>query len=146
MDVGARVTDPLVREHARLESLLDRAVAALGEGDERERARAWGELESELLAHMDAEERLLLPLFHRVSPRGAAIVGQEHRHIRARLAEVGASIAAGRPDRALARAFAAELRAHARSEERLLYRWAEVDLGPAERESVLVAWPLPRHG
>jgi 16S rRNA G1207 methylase RsmC len=122
---GAPASDfeRLFEDHASFEALLDRLIGAFEHGEEDDRRSAYTALRIALLSHMEAEEFLLLPLLHRSSPRSALVVGQEHRHIRSRLKELEGAV--GQPShRGLARSFAAELRAHTRSEEQLLYRWA----------------------
>jgi hemerythrin-like domain-containing protein len=135
--MSAPIRDEFLADHDRLEALLERLLAAFEANDREDRARLWSEFESGLLAHMETEEAHLIPALQRVSPMNARIIVQEHRHIRARLTELGVALDLHTLRLDTARAFVDELRAHARSEDRLLYQWAEERLGHVEKASLL---------
>jgi hypothetical protein len=108
-------------DHLRLEALVEQILSASEAGDAESLATSWSALEEGLLAHFDAEETYLLPALLRTSERNARVIIGEHQHLRARLAELGLAIERHAVRRAMVRSFIYELRAHARSEERLLY-------------------------
>ncbi|HVJ93862.1 MAG TPA: hemerythrin domain-containing protein [Labilithrix sp.] len=130
------IRDQLLEDHAQLERLFERLLAAFAANDREEVARLWTEFELGLLGHMKAEEADLIPMLEHASPRNARVVIQEHRHIRSRLAELGVAVDLHTLRLETARAFIDELRAHARNEDRILYQWAEERVGPAEQLSL----------
>src|SRR5678809_1402573 len=121
----APIRDQFLADHGRLERLFARLLTAFEANDREDVADLWAEFESGLLAHMETEETQLIPALQRVSPRNARILVQEHRHIRARLTELGVALDLHALRLDTARAFVDELRAHARSEDALLYKWAD---------------------
>jgi hemerythrin-like domain-containing protein len=135
--MSAPIRDRFLADHDRLETLLKRLLAAFEANDRDDIAQLWTEFESGLLAHMAVEEACMIPALQRVSPTNARILIQEHRHIRTRLTELGVAIDLHCVRLDTARAFVDELRAHATSEDRLLYQWADDRLDHAEKESLL---------
>lgn len=131
-------------DHAEIESLLERVIAAFESGDRSAVSAAWMRLEGRLLAHFDAEEQHLIPMLLRAHPRAATAVLADHRHLRARLAELGAGVNLRVVNVRTARAFFDELRAHAAHEERALYRWADEHAPDSVRASLLQAVEVPR--
>lgn len=114
----------LRHDHARLDASFGELLDQFEEGNLRAVRAAWRELDDGLHAHLAAEERFVLPLFEQVDLREALALRAEHVTIRAMLAELGVGIDLQLVQRDLARTFVAGLRAHARREEELLYRWA----------------------
>jgi Hemerythrin HHE cation binding domain len=138
------IREGFLADHLRLEALVEEVLAAFEANDREGVARLWTALESGLLAHFDAEETHLIPeLLSSTSARDARVIIGEHRHLRARLAELGVGIDLHMVRVEMARDFVHELRAHARNEERLLYPWADEHLGENEQRSMLDAL-LPR--
>jgi len=135
--VSPAVRDHFLADHRRLEDLFERLLTALEANDREDMALVWTEFESGLIGHMQTEELELIPVLQRDSPRSARIIMEEHRHIRTRLAELGMALDLHTLRLDTARAFVDELRAHAKSEDRLLYQWAEESLDDAEKESVI---------
>jgi len=119
------IRERFLAEHQRLEDLLERLLAAFAANDREDIARLWTELESGLSAHLHEEETSLFPAVLRASDRTTRVLVQEHRHIRARLAELGMALDLHAVRLEVARAFIDELRAHARNEDRLLYACAD---------------------
>jgi hemerythrin superfamily protein len=126
-------------DHQRLEVVFERVLAAFADDDREAVAAEWTQFDSALLSHMDAEERTLIPRLFRVDPRSARALLHEHAHIRSRLAELAAGVDLHMVRQEMARAFIEALRAHARSEERLLYRWADAYLDEPAKETALDA-------
>jgi hypothetical protein len=130
----AALHGPPSSEHERHERLLEDLIAAFDADARQDAARLWRELDGELAAHMDFEERHVLPVFRAVDRREAHALLQEHDLVRHRLIELGVGV-----DLYLLRVdvvaeFVALLRAHARREAALLYRWAEQEL-PAPQQA-----------
>jgi hemerythrin superfamily protein len=144
MDDALEVADSPIRDrfladHQRLESLLQRLVAAFASNDREDMARLWAEFDAGLLAHMEAEEKHLIPALLRAGAREARILVQEHRHIRARMTELGTAVDLHLARLDSVRDFIDELRAHAQSEDRILYRWADEHFDDPGRASVIDA-------
>jgi polyisoprenoid-binding protein YceI len=119
----------LSEDHARLDRSF---IALVDEAETRDQADLrpeWQAFERELLAHMAAEETHVIAAFRRQEPAEAEALLREHEEIRTKLTEMGIDLElhALRPERVAA--FVAELRAHARREESLLYPWAARQLG-----------------
>ena len=130
----------LARDHERLDQLFEELRAAFDADARHDAARLWGELDQGLGAHMDFEERHILPVFRAVDRREADELLREHELIRRRLIELGVGV-----DLHLLRVevvvdFIALLRAHARREDALLYRWAEKEL-PESAQSLFLPPP-----
>lgn len=139
LEISDSLREPFLRDHVRLEALFERLLVALEANDRGDIARYWTEFESGLLGHMETEEAHLFPVLQGVSPKSARILVQEHRHIRTRLTEIGMALHLHSLRLDTARAFIDEVRAHARSEDRLLYQWADGRLDPAEKTATLQA-------
>jgi hemerythrin len=149
----ARTTMPLsirqhfLADHVRLETVLEELIRAFEANDREDVAALWAELDSGLLAHLEAEETYMIPALLAFSEREARVIIGEHKHIRARLIELGAGIDLHIVRLESARDFVEELRAHARNEDRLLYRWVDDHLSEREREALLAPprarLPLP---
>jgi hemerythrin-like domain-containing protein len=136
---GYQVRERLVQDHGRLERTLEQVLAAFEANDQDSVATSWAKFDTELLAHLDAEERFLIPPLFQVNQRAARTILEEHRHIRTRLTELGAGVDLHIVRLGAARAFIEELRAHARHEDRLLYQWADEYVGEADRGLLLNA-------
>ena len=126
-----QLRERLLSAHRDIEAELS---AVLAVADTADRARRWTAFRDTLLAHLALEEAHLFPALQRSSERDARVLAHEHRHLRTRLAELGTARELGD-----ARSFAAELHAHATSEDRLLYQWAEDASGDDERADLLSA-------
>ena len=82
--------------------------------------RCWIDFEASVLAHFDAEEKILFPELLAKGNRAVRVFIEEHRHLRAKLAELrhAANLQSLRIH--AVRAFVDSLNAHARHEERIL--------------------------
>jgi hypothetical protein len=121
--------------HARL---LD----ALTELAQMERAtqqtKAWQALETRLLAHMRAEEDLMLPDFGLMHSDDAAHVRGAHERIRQCIVQVQDTASTRGLDPRALDELGTLLRTCAAFEERLLYPWAERQLRPSKRGEFLL--------
>jgi hemerythrin-like domain-containing protein len=130
----ARPLGALLRfDHERLEASFLDLVDEFHEGDRDDLRAAWARFERGLLAHFDAEERYLLPLFARVDPGEAAALVAEHDLFRREVAELGVGVDLHVVRLDAARELVDGLREHAAREERLFYRWAEAHVDRARR-------------
>jgi hypothetical protein len=89
---------PLIRshflaDHLSAETRLDSLLAALAANDHSNSAQVWKGLASGLVAHLGAEEALLIPALLVARERDTRVLVQEHRHIRARLKDLGREMA-----------------------------------------------------
>jgi hemerythrin-like domain-containing protein len=130
----------LAGDHARLEQLFEELRAAFDANAAQDAARLWGELDQGLGAHMDFEEHHVLPAFRAVDRREADALLRDHELIRRRLIELGMGVDLHLLRVEVVADFIALLRAHARREDALLYRWAEREL-PASAQSLLQPAP-----
>lgn len=133
MSASAAATDPdslytfMTFNHARLEMQFERLLDAMAAGspDARE---LWTELDHGLLAHMEAEERYVLPAFANVDASAARELLADHAEIRAQLLELGVAMDLHRLRFETSQEFIRILRSHAAREDNLLYRWADTRL------------------
>jgi hypothetical protein len=125
------------RRRARdLGKLLDRVLAAM-EANARDEVRGlWTELDHGLLAHMEAEERFVLPVFAHVDAEEARALLREHGLLREQLLQLGIAVDLHCVRYEWSREFAELLERHAGREENLSYRWADERLAPGTIEHV----------
>jgi hypothetical protein len=119
-----RVHSPLyvfmTRSHRDLRDLLTRLLAAM-EANARDDVRSlWTELDHGLLAHMEAEERFVLPTFAHVDREEARALLREHGVLRDELLKLGIAVDLHYARYEWSREFAVVLERHAEREERLL--------------------------
>ena len=137
--ISTGICDHFLADHRRLETLLERLLAAFEANDREDIAKLWTAFEAGLLTHLEAEEKHLLPALQKASERDARVLIQEHRHIRTRLEELGVGIDLHIVRLTVARDFIHELRAHAKNEDRMLYKWSDAHLDEPERAAVITA-------
>jgi hypothetical protein len=137
----AGLRSQLTRDHERLERLFEVLIAAFDADARQDAARLWGELERGLSAHMDFEERHVLPAFCAVDRVEAEDLLREHHLIRCRLTDLGVGVDLHLLRVEVVADFIALLRAHARREDALLYRWAERELPASEQALFLPGSP-----
>lgn len=127
------VRELLNRDHDRLERLYGELLEAFHADAREDVARLWSALEEGLIAHLTAEEDWVLPAFAAVDEREARRLRSEHDKIRSLLTELGVGVDLHAIRGEVAEAFIDSLRAHARREDALLYRWIDTDLDAASR-------------
>ena len=113
--------------HARLEQQFDSLLDAMAAGSPDART-LWTELDHGLLAHMEAEERYVIPAFATVDRAAARELLDEHAQIRAQLLELGVAMDLHHLRFETSQEFIRILRSHAAREDNLLYRWADTRL------------------
>jgi len=127
----------LSREHARLDRLFRELLAAF-EADARvDVARLWNEFDADLRAHMQLEEDELMPKFLEFNALDAVDLLRDHQRIRDKLLALGVGVDLHQTRHTQVAEFLRELRAHARREDELMYRWAEQCLEGEPRQSLL---------
>ncbi len=131
------VRDWFVADHLHLETLLEELLSALDARERRGLSILWSGFTRALLAHMDIEERCLIPQLDEQAGRVARTLHEEHRYLRLRSAALGEQLdeLTARPEEI--HVFADELRAHASHEDRMLYAWADRNLTPAAHLALL---------
>jgi hemerythrin-like domain-containing protein len=125
----------LLDDHVELEELFAGLLRAFECNDREQVSALWTAFDAGLTEHMDLEDAVLIPALYRRDARAARVLWEEHKHLRARLAELGAAVDLHTIRTETATWFIEELRAHARTEDRILYSWAEGNLAEDERES-----------
>jgi hypothetical protein len=123
----------LRREHERLALMLDDLVERFAEGNQRDVGTAWGDFEQALLAHLDFEDRFILPAFAGVDAVETQGLRDEHLRLRKLFAELGVGVDLHLVRLELVRQFAGRLREHSHREDLLLYRWVDGELAQIVR-------------
>ncbi len=116
-------------DHQRLEALFDAIVKESACDEPLELRDAWRTFERQLLAHLNAEEVHVLPVFGKSNPTAARDILAEHARVRGRLVELAIDLDLHCLTFDTVSAFVGELRSHAAREELLLYPWAARQLG-----------------
>jgi len=138
----ASISEYLEADHRRLDGLLTQAVDALGAGSVAQAARAFGLFGEGIEAHINLEERLLLPHVEEATGPGgpAEVMREEHGRILRSVWTIGTQLRSGDAARCLEEldVLARLLSAHNVKEERVLYPAAERILESlGQREEVL---------
>lgn len=124
MDV--ETMSPLTEARARLAAghdQLERLIEEILEVPRVEQERLlqlWMPFAAILTAHLDEEDRFMIPALLRVAERDARGLVLEHRHLRSRIAQIDTAIRAGSLAPMAVRSFASEVFAHHRREHALL--------------------------
>jgi hemerythrin superfamily protein len=114
----------LTHDHERLDALFCELENAVDGADQPTIQRGWGEFERGLLAHFEAEERLLFPLLEVEHPAEVRRAQEDHERIRALLADLGVRTDLHLLRKDVAAELLTRLRDHAAWEDRTLYPWA----------------------
>ena len=122
---ASQIRDRFLEDDRRIEDLLERLIHSLEKGPPPRVSAVWANFEAELLCRSDTEERHLIPDLFEKNPRAARAILEEHKHLRARLAELRAAVGQRQGVLFAARTFADELRAHCAHESRVLYSRAD---------------------
>jgi hypothetical protein len=126
----------MTRSHQYLDDLYTRLLDAM-EANAPDVGELWTELDHSLHAHMEAEERFVLPAFARVDRDEAVTLLRDHGKIREQLLELGVAVDLHAIRHIRSLEFIELLRAHAGREENLLYRWADQQLDQSLVEAAL---------
>lgn len=128
-DLEESIQTILGSDHRHLERSFDAVVAASTYYDPDELQELWRGFERELLAHLEAEEVHVLPLFGKSEPDEAREILDQHARIRERLLTLAIDLDLHSLKPEQVRTFVNELRSHAAREELVLYPWAARQLG-----------------
>jgi hemerythrin superfamily protein len=131
----------LSRDHQRLSKLFEDLVVAFRADARDDAAHLWSEFEAGLLAHLELEEKRILPKLAQVDAAETKVLLQQHDRIRAQLSELGVGVDLHLTHSDAVTAFVQELEAHAKREEALLYRWLKTSL-PQEDQATIRAQVL----
>jgi hemerythrin-like domain-containing protein len=126
----------MVHSHEQLRDQVTRLLAAMQANARADATTLWNELEHELLDHMEAEERFVLPAFARVDHGEATVLLRDHGLIRENLLDLGIAVDLHYIRYERSQQFIELLIRHAEREERLLYRWVDDRLSPGIVEAV----------
>lgn len=122
--------------HRHLEEAGKRLIDAVTADDRTDTLTLWRELEKQLLAHLEAEERYMLPAFARADREEAVALLRQHGEIREQLLELGVAVELHRLRVPMLAEFVELLQDHADREERLMYAWAKALLDDKISEPV----------
>lgn len=126
----------LLREdHDALEQLAMKIIERVEEGDREDVSNAVTAMEASILAHLDGEERELIPRYARENPVEAAAILGEHATIRKNLTELDVATDLHLLRATALRALLESLRIHAKRENAGMYRWAEANAESAAAAS-----------
>jgi hypothetical protein len=125
--IDASLCNYMIQSHRNLEQQYSQLLEALAVNapDVRE---LWNKLERGLFAHMEAEERFVLPAFARGNLDEAVAFLRDHGRIREHFLELGIAIDLHVFRYERSADLVGLLRSHGRREDELLYRWADKQL------------------
>jgi hemerythrin superfamily protein len=126
----------LTKDHERLEALFCELENAVDGVDQPTIQRGWAEFERGLLAHFDAEERLLFPLLEGEYPTEVARALADHARVRGLLADLGVRTDLHLLRKDVAAELLTRLREHAAWEDQTLYPWAAAEAGEQTAVSI----------
>lgn len=127
----------LLEDH-HLDGLFTRLMEAFDANAREDTQTLWSELDRKLERHFAVEERFLFPKFARLDATETRALMDDHQRLRQRLATLGAGVDLKLVRAEVAKDFIDTLRAHAKREDELLYRWAREALA-AEAEKIVDA-------
>jgi|SRR6188508_3279055 hypothetical protein len=119
----------LAGDHDRLDRSFQAIVTSANGGNFQQLETEWLTFQAELLAHLDAEEKHLIPVLAKDRPAAAETLLREHAQIRGQLLELGVDLDLHYLRAERVEAFVDALRAHAHREEEMFYPWSD-SLGP----------------
>jgi len=137
----SKLRDRLVRDHEQLHAILNRLAEDVEAPSSAPLRGTWDKFERRLLAHMKAEEELLLPLLEASHPGEVLKTRDEHEVIRKRVAELGVMIELHCVRKAAIVELIELLERHAAREDRGLYQIAGERASTAVEHSIGRAVP-----
>ncbi len=108
-----------------LDSLVGKLSSSANTGDARALEAAYGELAVLLLAHIDAEDGHILPLFEGAHPEQCSGLRSEHEQLRTLLSSLRDAVEHQNVQLTQIDELRARLRAHTKMEEAVLYPWMD---------------------
>lgn len=120
--------------HRALDEHLAEVIDAVDAGLERSAlVEVWRAFDHALRAHLELEETWLLPGLQASHPDEVRALRDEHIALKAWLEELDLAVELHSVRAAALLAFLGNLRAHARTEDLGIYRWADQELEPRAR-------------
>lgn len=110
----------------QIERMIEEILRIPRTETERLNAR-WLPLAALLAAHLDEEDRHVIPALVQVAEREARGLVLEHRHLRARIAQVDKALNGGTLAPSAVRSFAEEVLAHHRRESALVTKYEALE-------------------
>ena len=133
---GADIHRLLTTDHQRLEQLFRELENAVEGADQPTIQRDWTDFERGVLAHFEAEERLIFPLLETEHAPEVERARKDHERVRALLADLGVRTDLHLLRKDVADELIARLREHAAWEDRTLYPWAQSRANEETRRSL----------
>jgi hemerythrin-like domain-containing protein len=134
-EIRSRLRD----DHARLGALLEQLGRAATPGDELGLLALWAVFERSVRAHIQLEERAVLPALEPSHPAECRQARYEHDRLRDLISDLAALAKSGGMLRQALDQLETALDMHARWEEATLYALADERLGAAARQRILEA-------
>jgi hemerythrin superfamily protein len=123
----------LLSDHHRRIEVKCRDLLACASGDDsRELVTRWSELETELLDHIAAEEKVILPTYAAHASADADCIRDQHARICALFMPLGVDVELHDIRLARLRELTDLLAAHAAAEDAGMYPWAVLNLSPVD--------------
>jgi hemerythrin superfamily protein len=126
----------LTSDHQRLEQLFRELANAVEGADQPTIQRDWTEFERGLLAHFEAEERLIFPLLETEHAPEVERAKKDHERVRELLANLGVRTDLHLLRKDVADELIARLREHAEWEDRTIYPWVQSRASEETRRSL----------
>ena len=126
----------LASDHERLDQLFRELENAVEGADQPTIQRDWTDFERGVLAHFEAEERLIFPLLEIEHAPEVKRAKEDHERVRALLAILGVRTDLHLLRKEVADELIARLREHAEWEDRTLYPWAQSKASEETRRSL----------
>ena len=123
--------------HRRMEQMCKELLACAYADDSRDLIAQWSELERELLAHIAAEEEIILPGYAHHDPADAQRIRADHEQLRQLATPIGVEIELHEARAERLRLLVAALQHHATNEDSKMYPWAAHNL-PTVAQQLLV--------
>jgi hemerythrin superfamily protein len=121
----------LAGDHDRLDRCFQSILTRAYGGDWQQLESEWISFQRELLGHLEAEEKHVIPALARDRPVAAETLLSDHEVIRTTMIELGIDLDLHSLRAERVAMFVEALRAHARREEAMFYPWADGHL-PAD--------------
>jgi hemerythrin superfamily protein len=121
----------LAGDHDRLDRCFQSILTRAYGGDWQQLETEWIAFQRELLGHLEAEEKHVIPALARDRPLAAEMLLSDHEVIRTKVIELGIDLDLHSLRAERVAMFVEALRAHARREEGMFYPWADGHL-PAD--------------
>jgi hemerythrin superfamily protein len=115
----------LAGDHDRLDRSFQAILTRANGGDWQQLETEWIAFQRELLGHLEAEEKHVIPALARDRPVAAETLLSDHAGIRASLIELGIDLDLHCLRAERVAMFVEALRGHAKREEGMFYPWAD---------------------